>query len=703
MAIRRSLLCAMACATATLILTSMVPASAQMASTPWPMFQHDRRHSGQSSLLGPLPSGAPASGDVKAWQGFDKIKMFPVLGPDGTIYVGLGFSFCAIKPDMTTKWCTKLRADVSGSAAAVQAPNTRYCPGGPGNPPPCITYAGTTIYVGDRDNTLTAFDPDGNILWRYNHGFEGDVWSSPVIGANGTIYYAHTQTTEGFGVFTALNPDGTLKWNKVIGQSVTAATVIDPSGFIYLVSNDGYLHKFEDQGDSVLRKWRVSLGSGLSNPVLDRDGAVLYIGTSAGLKAIDLTALDANPSLPVPVLWTFATAGSAGTPVRATDGTLYVGSKVMKAKMFYSVNANGTLKWSYGPVQVEDDVNALPIIGADGVVYVAIGRSVQAMSPQGTVLWRYATGNQIISYPIIGGAADPVAGGRAILYVGSMDWKVYQISGDRTGVALNHAPVAVAGAGPSVVAGDLVTFDGSGSSDQDHDPLFYGWTFGDGAAGSGPIATHTYWTPGNYTATLTVNDGRASASSSLQVTVASGDGGTVDDDFNRNDNTALGNGWAEAQGDLVISNQELKNAAVKGNHIAVQPGLGGATQTVSASLASVDNNPSPRLGVVLRFQGPQNYYLAYRLAGGSNLLRISKIVNGTETVLKSLSTPTLPLNTFFTIQGTAAGSTLTLSLDGVLKLTITDTTFTGGQVGVLLGTGTGARQYRVDKFHANVQ
>jgi hypothetical protein len=49
--------------------------------------------------------------------------MFPVLGADGTIYVGLGFSFCAIKPDMTTKWCTKLRADVSGSAAAVQAPN----------------------------------------------------------------------------------------------------------------------------------------------------------------------------------------------------------------------------------------------------------------------------------------------------------------------------------------------------------------------------------------------------------------------------------------------------------------------------------------------------------------------------------------------------------------------------------------------------
>jgi len=693
--------------TATALLSmSLGPAAAQLASTPWAMFQHDLRHSGQSSLLGPVfMDGAPPPESVKTWKGFDKIKMFPVLGTDGTIYVGLGFSFCAIGPDMKTKWCTKLRADVSGSAAAVQAPNTRYCPSPPKNPPQCITYAGT-VYVGDRDNTLTAFDPNGAILWQYNHGFEGDVWSSPAIGLNGTIYYAHTQTTQGFGVFTALNPDGTLKWNWVIGQTVTAAPVIDPSGFIYVVSNDGFLHKFEDKGDYVLRNWRVAVGSGLSHPVLDPDGNVLYVGTAAGLKAIDLKAIDADAA-PDPdsahVLWTFPTAGSAGTPVRASDGTLYVGSKAMKAKMFYSVTANGTLKWSYGPVQVEDDVNALAIIGADATVYAAIGKSVLAWSPQGTLLWSYPTGNQIISYPIIGGTADPVTGGGAVLYVGSMDWKVYQISGDRTGVAVNHVPVAVAGPNQSAIAGDLVTFNGGGSSDADHDLLFYSWTFGDGSSGSGPVVTHSYWTPGNYTVTLTVNDGRASAPSTLHVSVAGGEGGIVDDDFIRDDNTVLGHGWAEAQGDLVITNHELRNAAVKGNHIAVQPGLGGATQTVSASFASVDNNASPRLGVLLRFQGPQNYYLAYRLAGGSNLLRISKVVNGTETVLKSVSTSALPLNTFFRIDGSATGTTLKLSLDGVLKLTVTDPTLTGGQVGVLLGTGTGAKQYRVNQFHADVQ
>ena len=147
----------------------------------------------------------------------------------------------------------------------------------------------------------------------------------------------------------------------------------------------------------------------------------------------------------------------------------------------------------------------------------------------------------------------------------------------------------------------------------------------------------------------------------------------------------------------------IYNAAIKANHIAVQPDLGGANQTVSASFASVDNNPSPRLGVVMRFEGPQNYYLAYRIAGGSNALRISKIVDGTETVLKSVSISALPLNSFFEIEGSAMGTTLKLSLDGVLKLTVTDPTFAGGQVGVLLGTGTGAKQYRVNRFDAHVE
>ena len=53
-----------------------------------------------------------------------------------------------------------------------------------------------TIYIGERENTLSAFNPNGTIKWQINRGFEGDIWSHPVIGSatlprpheRGTIY-----------------------------------------------------------------------------------------------------------------------------------------------------------------------------------------------------------------------------------------------------------------------------------------------------------------------------------------------------------------------------------------------------------------------------------------------------------------------------------------------------------------------------------
>jgi hypothetical protein len=73
----------------------------------------------------------------------------------------------------------------------------------------------------------------------------------------------------------------------------------------------------------------------------------------------------------------------------------------------------------------------------------------------------------------------------------------------------NRPPQASAVADPiSGKAPLTVTLDGSGSSDPDGDPLTYAWTFGDGGQASGPITSHTYMDPGNYSVTLTVSDGR---------------------------------------------------------------------------------------------------------------------------------------------------------------------------------------------------
>lgn len=69
-----------------------------------------------------------------------------------------------------------------------------------------------------------------------------------------------------------------------------------------------------------------------------------------------------------------------------------------------------------------------------------------------------------------------------------------------------------------------VQFDGSASSDPDGDDLSYSWNFGDGSAvGKGKRVNHRYTTSGNYTAVLTVSDGRGgNATASLPVIVTVG-------------------------------------------------------------------------------------------------------------------------------------------------------------------------------------
>ena len=70
-------------------------------------------------------------------------------------------------------------------------------------------------------------------------------------------------------------------------------------------------------------------------------------------------------------------------------------------------------------------------------------------------------------------------------------------------------------------AGLTITFDASGSADEDGDTLTYTWNFGDDSdAGSGVNPSHTYAASGDYTVSLTVNDGTVDSDPySMDITV----------------------------------------------------------------------------------------------------------------------------------------------------------------------------------------
>jgi PKD repeat protein len=87
----------------------------------------------------------------------------------------------------------------------------------------------------------------------------------------------------------------------------------------------------------------------------------------------------------------------------------------------------------------------------------------------------------------------------------------------------NQPPVAVI-AGPTAGEVDeVLSFDGSGSSDSDGSIVSYDWRFGDGSTTSGESVTHSYSSAGDYQVTLIVtDDGGLEGSATHSVEVGEG-------------------------------------------------------------------------------------------------------------------------------------------------------------------------------------
>ena len=249
-----------------------------------------------------------------------------------------------------------------------------------------------------------------------------------------------------------------------------------------------------------------------------------------------------------------------------------------------------------------------------------------------------------------------------------------------------------------------------------------GWTAGlgsssltlaEGATGSTSlqVTSSTTASAGPYGMSLSTSESGLSGSTGatytvLEVAAGGGGGGSFTDGFDRADDpAALSNGWSPVSGSFQIVSGEARNQLSKVLHMAVRPELQGVAQTVSTTFASTSNNVSPRFGVVLHYLNPTNYYLCYRQIGGSSVLRIAKVVNGVETVLKSAGVTNPAQGARFTLSCQATGGSLTLKLDGVTKATVADPAATvSGSVGFAMGGSSGgAVSHRADNFSAIVQ
>jgi outer membrane protein assembly factor BamB len=443
----------------------------------WPMFHHDRNHSGRSPY-------APLGNCPKEEWNFSMdgvVLSSPVLDQNGTIYIGADGEDClfALNPDGTEKW----RANIGNIVES-----------------PAIGADGT-IYVGTVYGNLHAIYPNGTQRWQINLGTDSWTISSPVIDQNGTIYTASVQSSTVY----AINPNGTIKWQFPTNDWIYSSPALADDGTIYIGSNDRHLYAINPDGTL---KWKYpAQGCVQEAPAIDSQGNV-YFGSWDSF----LYSLSPNGTL----RWKYNTLDAIdSSPAITMDEAIIIGND---AGDLYCINANGTLRWRLQSSFFE--VSSSPAIDARGIIYFA-SDCLYALDSNGTILWRYAVGNRVIdSSPIIDEdgtiyLAGEYNEGSKFHAIGSMnDTKpaTPSITGDENGhVRRKHDYTIV-------------------SSDPDNDNISYYIDWGDGKStdwttptpsDQAIILSHTWQKKGTYTVKAKARDGHGMESNwgTLSITM----------------------------------------------------------------------------------------------------------------------------------------------------------------------------------------
>ncbi|MFN7161703.1 MAG: PQQ-binding-like beta-propeller repeat protein, partial [Fimbriimonadales bacterium] len=267
---------------------------------------------------------------------------------------------------------------------------------------------------------------NGSVRWTYNGGSRS--YSSPVVAADGTIYFGATN-----GVH-AVRPNGQRRWLWNAGYSAANST---PA-----IGADGTVYALVNPGDAIL----VAL-----NPT--------------------------NGSL----LWSFYLGGAEvrSSPAIGPDGRIYVTNGQIPGGYLYCINPDGTLAWR---LYLDTEANSTPCFGEDGAIYVGSARHLNAINPNGTFRWRFP-----VFYPVqgtVGIAGNRIFFGawdgmfRSVSTAGTQQWAIPVNAVVESGVAITNDRVYMTHSG-----GELRAYTQAGSLLWRHRAAYRGSTPAVGADG----------------------------------------------------------------------------------------------------------------------------------------------------------------------------------------------------------------------------
>jgi len=307
---------------------------------------------------------------------------------------------------------------------------------------PAVAPDGSITVVVDEHNAtgglvrslVHRLSASGAVRWSYELGLAPsrvDIgFSAPAIAADGTTYVASD-------ALYAIRPDGTLKW-KVLGpapEDLRGSPVIGADGTVYFAAHNIPLTAFHPDSGRVL--WRLPLGVNdhvVASPSIAVDGT-LYVATSPGI----LYAVSSAGVL----LWTFdvATVGYHCTfrssPAVAADGTIYLGSNQGNpSSALFALRPSGQIRWIFEPSDLPSDVPSdhfdiysSPAIGSDGALYFGqeFGRVYALDGASGVLKWLVNTETGITW-------SSPALTSAGTLLISDLDGRLYAITTESRGL-----------------------------------------------------------------------------------------------------------------------------------------------------------------------------------------------------------------------------------------------------------------------------
>ena len=233
------------------------------------------------------------------WTRFDPaaedLRNAPVIGADGTLYfVYHNIPLTALDPsDGHTLWSLDLGVNDHVFAS------------------PAIGADGT-VYVATQPGIVYAVSPGGTLLWTFETGSIGyacTLRSSPAIDADGTVYLG-TNAGSPSSIFLALNPDGTLKWTFEPADlppdvpsshfDIYSSPTIGSDGTIYFGQEFGRVYALRPGDGGIL--WMVETQSGItwSSPALSGAGTLVISDLTGRTYAIETASRGLEAQAPWP-------------------------------------------------------------------------------------------------------------------------------------------------------------------------------------------------------------------------------------------------------------------------------------------------------------------------------------------------------------------------------------------------------------------